>query len=1192
MDILSKRIVFLVIFVYSCIVAVSQGFNVGSAGAKVFSEPKEEEFGYSVQQFSNHLGKWLLVGAPWSGYTPNRMGDVYKCEIRGASSGCQKLGLQNSISIPTVKNIKVNMSLGLTLTASPTADKLLTCGPLWAQQCGSQNYYPGVCAEVNQLFQSLPAFSPALQTCGGPMDIAIILDGSNSIYPWPPVVAFLKKLLENLDIGPENTQVAVIQYAVNASFEFYLNSYKTKASIVTASSSIKQKSGSMTNTFQAIDFAREHAFLPQYGGRPGASKVMVVVTDGESHDYSQRNGVIGRCEADKITRFGIAVLGYYIRNGINTKDLITEIKSIASTPSERYFFNVSSEEVLQEISGTLGDRIFNIEGTGKGLDFQMELSQVGFSAHYTKQKDSLMLGAVGAYGWSGTVVHHTPQKSNIFPKTAFENILQDKNHSSLLGYSVTTLSDGRMEYYVAGAPRSNHTGQVVVYTLTSGGQPAVVDSQRGEQIGSYYGSVLCPLDVDRDGVSDLLLVGAPMFMNQQKKEMGKVYLLSFTKGVLSDQGVLKGPSPLENSRFGMAIAAVSDLNLDGYSDVVVGAPLEDSNRGVIYVFNGDNSRTLKTQYSQRILGSKLDSGLRYFGRSLSTSTDLNDDTIPDVTVGAYGKVVQLWSRGVSVVTASVTFDPDKISILSKTCNVAGRIAFCFNAKVCFSGIFKPSPPVGPLALSCNLTLDADLQSSRVTSRGLFSSNVERLLQQDISLTTGGHCETHQVFVQEAPDFVNSLGLRVDVALQNPDANPVLDPFSTSAWEFSIPFSKDCGSDEVCNSDLTLAVVRGDQVPSSSEMLVSYKNKRLFFHVTLSNRKENAYNARVTTTYSKNLFYSSVTPPSDGTEVKCTSVKDSSSLVCQVGYPALRVDQEVTFEISFDFNFALLQNKATVDFEASSDSREVKPSDNQVSLSIPVRYDSEIALSREADPNFYVVDSDKEVISPVKSFSDIGPEFKFSLKVSTGNLPISLAYLTVSMPLKTAAGNPLLYVTNIHTAPSGDVNCDVTGLVDPLKISSLRGHTPSFSSENLLSTPQLDCTSATCQPMQCVLKDMGPKRDFFVNVTSRIWNGTFAAATFQSLVLTVTTEIKTSQSDLLFIAHKQLQVGVTLSKPGEKGQVPVGVIVGSVIGGLLLLAAAIATLWKVGFFKRKYKQLQKSPEEEGETQGLREGEDAP
>lgn len=29
-------------------------------------------------------------------------------------------------------------------------------------------------------------------------------------------------------------------------------------------------------------------------------------------------------------------------------------------------------------------------------------------------------------------------------------------------------------------------------------------------------------------------------------------------------------------------------------------------------------------------------------------------------------------------------------------------------------------------------------------------------------------------------------------------------------------------------------------------------------------------------------------------------------------------------------------------------------------------------------------------------------------------------------------------------------------------------------------------------MKCVLKDMGMMSDFFVNMTTRIWNGTFAA----------------------------------------------------------------------------------------------------
>lgn len=36
----------------------SQSFNVGTAGAKIFSGPAAEEFGYTVQQTTNHEGKW------------------------------------------------------------------------------------------------------------------------------------------------------------------------------------------------------------------------------------------------------------------------------------------------------------------------------------------------------------------------------------------------------------------------------------------------------------------------------------------------------------------------------------------------------------------------------------------------------------------------------------------------------------------------------------------------------------------------------------------------------------------------------------------------------------------------------------------------------------------------------------------------------------------------------------------------------------------------------------------------------------------------------------------------------------------------------------------------------------------------------------------------------------------------------
>jgi len=36
----------------------SESFNVGTAGAKIFSGLAEEEFGYAVQQATNHEGKW------------------------------------------------------------------------------------------------------------------------------------------------------------------------------------------------------------------------------------------------------------------------------------------------------------------------------------------------------------------------------------------------------------------------------------------------------------------------------------------------------------------------------------------------------------------------------------------------------------------------------------------------------------------------------------------------------------------------------------------------------------------------------------------------------------------------------------------------------------------------------------------------------------------------------------------------------------------------------------------------------------------------------------------------------------------------------------------------------------------------------------------------------------------------------
>ena len=51
-------------------------------------------------------------------------------------------------------------------------------------------------------------------------------------------------------------------------------------------------------------------------------------------------------------------------------------------------------------------------------------------------------------------------------------------------------------------------------------------------------------------------------------------------------------------RFGTTISSLADLNGDGLRDVAVGAPLEDNNSGVVYIYLGDRIRGIRSDYSQ------------------------------------------------------------------------------------------------------------------------------------------------------------------------------------------------------------------------------------------------------------------------------------------------------------------------------------------------------------------------------------------------------------------------------------------------------------------------------------------------------------------------------------------------------------------------------------------------------------------
>uniref|UniRef100_A0A4W3JYQ4 Integrin subunit alpha 1 n=1 Tax=Callorhinchus milii TaxID=7868 RepID=A0A4W3JYQ4_CALMI len=732
---------------------LASSFNLDVKNPMIFNGSQADMFGYTVKQFENEEGKWLLIGAPWEGQPINRMGDVYKCPtFNSIRPACVKLNLAESISVPNITQVKENMTLGTTLAPNPKGG-FLACGPLYSYKCGSLYYSTGACANVSSNFQVVNTIAPTVKACKSRLDIMIVLDGSNSIYPWPSVNKFLIKLLEKIKIGPQETQVGIMQYGHSVTHIISLNQYNTTEDLLEAAKKIKQYGGNQTKTALGIESARTEEFTTQRGMRKGVSKVMVVVTDGESHDSHNLESVINNCKKDNITMFAIAVLGSYNRGNQSTVKFLKEIESIASSPKDKHFFNVSDEKALVTIAETLGEEIFALEATPdkEATSFKMEMSQVGFSAHYTK--DSIMLGAVGADEWNGTVLMLNNNDVVIPDSEEFLN-KSDKHNESLagyLGYSVSSVAVAGVMWYVAGQPRYNHTGQVVIYT-SKGKRTSIIQTLKGEQIGSYFGSSVCSVDINQDSITDVLLVGAPMYMGTDKEEQGRVYVYILKKDKFQYEMVLE---PIKQqcscqsafdlstdkepcgSRFGMAIAWVSDLNLDGYNDIVIGAPLENNHQGAAYVFHGKGT-IINKQYSQ--VSPEVD--LKYFGQSIDGQMDLNNDGLVDVTVGALGGAALFWSRDIAQVTVELRFSPNKINIQNKNCEISGRQTVCVTMEICFRVRLKPDKePKQSIALEYNTTID----SARRVSRGLFNETHERKIQRNVTVFSS-HCTKHLFYI--------------------------------------------------------------------------------------------------------------------------------------------------------------------------------------------------------------------------------------------------------------------------------------------------------------------------------------------------------------------------------------------------------------------------------------------------------------
>ncbi|XP_078283541.1 integrin alpha-11-like [Rhinoraja longicauda] len=1148
-------------------------FNIDTKWPRIIKGSAEAQFGYTVQQHEANGQKWLLVGAPWAGVGKQKTGDVYRCPVKNQTSyGCGKLNL-GRVSLPYVSEHKDNMRLGMTLTSNPQDHSFVTCGPLWSHECGSSYYSTGICCKISSNFKSARAFAPAIQRCETYMDIVIVLDGSNSIYPWYEVQNFLINILKKFYIGPGQIRLGIVQYGETAVHEFELRDYKSVTDVVKAARSIEQRGGTETNTAHGIEIARSEAFSSRRGAREEAKKVMIVITDGESHDSPHLKQVIEDAERDNITRYAIAVLGYYNRRGINPSGFLKEIKSIASHPDEKHFFNVSDESALKDIVDALGARIFRLEGTNiqNETSFQLEMSQAGFSTHFVE--DGILLGAVGAYDWTGTVLKQTSYGRVIPPKEAYEKEFPEelKNHGAYLGYTVTSVMprSGR-RWYVSGAPRFNHTGKVIVFTMRNNGNVTIQQSLKGQQIGSYFGSEIAPVDVNGDGVTDILLVGAPMYFSDGK-EKGKIYIYSLHKRVFIFSSFLEITDTSQNSRFGSAIAAVRDLNHDSFNDVVVGAPLEDDHRGAIYVFHGFDKTILKS-YKQRIGASEVSPGLLYFGRSIHGQLDMNDDGLVDLAVGSLGSAIQLWSRSIIQVNASMRFEPAKINIFNKNCRRNDKECSCMTVFICFTVTAKtPGLQNDTLAIMYNVSIN----ERRFTPRALFDDNFEKYVHSNISVEPELEtCDQFNFHVLDTMDYVKPIGFILDFGLLDPEYGPVLDDGWPTSTRGTLGFWSDCGEDEHCVPDLVIRARTGVHGSSQFPFTVEDTRRRLTLDVWLENKRENAYSTILNITFSRNLQFATLAQKAEAdVKIDCNVLeKWNSSKVCTVAHPVFRSQSKVAFRLEFEFSRSLFLDSVELTLTASSDSEEVEETlhDNVYHLYVPVQYQADLLLTRNSSPDFYDLKSVKEL----EENGDFDPPFNFTFTLQNlGRFTIGRLAIRVTVPTTTKGNNRLLVLTNNSTVPAEGIQCT---LGRPSEAPHWQHPGDTVYAEDLRHFEKLDAGNAKCTLIMCEVKNFKSNEEYIIHVSGRLLTDSLLTLRFGSLFLVTTATLDIQEPKAMFVKEEGRIRHITLHMTKQwESEVPLWVIIGSSLGGLLLLALLTLALWKLGFFRSAYRRRKES-----------------
>ncbi|XP_066554803.1 integrin alpha-3b isoform X2 [Amia ocellicauda] len=830
---------------------------------------------------------------------------------------------------------------------------------------------------------------------------------------------------------------------------------------------------------------------------------------------------------------------------------------------------------------------------------------MGISAGITES--DVYIGAPGSYLWQGNV--HNTWRNSLESWLSNDKDFGNLNNRYLyIGYSVLEATDVlRKGVYtvLTGAPRDRTVGSVILADMDSKLKSNI--TLFGEQVGSYFGNSIAATDLNNDGWKDLI-VGAPFYFHHKREEGGTVYVFMNENGSFQENAtvVLRGPP---GSGFGFAVAAIGDINQDGFQDFAVGAPFHGT--GKVFIWCGSR-QGISQEPSQVIEGQDVSGGgFMTFGYSVTGGMDMDQNSYPDVLVGSLDDKMALL-RARPVIHLSKEFSVEPRIVDPSKCTLDS----CIKVKVCFSYTLSTGSKENKrnITLEYSLEADRDRRSHRVrfrsgsqdsasVYRGYFSMPEDTCQYVDVILDNNIKDKLQPIVFGLNYSLVEPKP-KVRRALQNLDAFPVLSAGQDVFARDEINFQKECGEDNTCKSNLQLvaAFINEQQVRFPSQgghQILDYNPnvKKLLLEVNVTNlpsvgvQAEDAHQAVLNITIPPTLRYSGVRSgqlEKDKKNILCKD-KGTDALICDLGNP-FKSNQEEMIWIIFEtsgINLYTDRIETTLQLSTISDQKDMFP----VPVVLLVEYAVQVSFTVDNEKTTYFSGTVMGE-SAMKKTSDVGSPVQYTFTVMVTGEPLgSLGTLVVEFdwPYEVSNGKWLLYPTIIKTKGTAESTCVPRGnVINPLNLtlsSNLRRRRevdemdqtvdPQATStlKNKKELFKLNCqiNTAKCVRFRCPLHNMSTTAE--VTVRARVWNSTMLEDYINAARVRVagraTLKLETDKPTIKMTSQmREFILNIDPALREEKPyEVPMWTIIVAALAGVILLGLIILLLWKCGFFKR-------------------------